>query len=256
LKTSIIILGAIALTSFISPESLAETVKLRFEGGLTYQNKNDFSIGINSSRKNLAEESTGPVASYRAMVSYLFSDTSEVRFMYAPLSASTGFTPTSAFSFRDKTFAAGTKINTNYVFNSYRLGYIYSFGASSESRFRLGGTVLLRQASIELEDGTQRSKLKNLGPPFPLLYLGYDWVISKDLSVNVDFDSLYIPGTPGRALDFGIFANYKIFDGTSLGLGYRTFEGGIDKGAGGSGDDDVYNYSWFNSVYASLQINL
>ncbi|MBT8446243.1 MAG: hypothetical protein HKO62_05375 [Gammaproteobacteria bacterium] len=105
----------------------------------------------------------------------------------------------------------------------------------------VGGTLKIRDAEIKLTQGATSSLDDDVGV-VPLLYLGGEYRFDDRWSVAADVDGL--AGGPGRAIDLGVRVNYRVGEQWQLGVGYRTLEGGVD-------NDDVYNFSWFNSLLFS-----
>jgi hypothetical protein len=62
----------------------------------------------------------------------------------------------------------------------------------------------------------------------------------------MDFDGL-AGGGPGRAFDVALKVGYDFNRHVSLNAGYRLLEGGADV-------EQVYNFSWFNYLVASVII--
>ena len=126
---------------------------------------------------------------------------------------------------------------------SYRLGYRYTFLHREHWRLRVGGTLFVRDAKVELEQGATRASDSNVGL-VPLLNLAAEYYPARRWSLVSELDGLAAP--QGRALDFALKGRYDLSDRCSLSLGYRTIEGGAD-------NDDVYSFGWLHSVLVSIQ---
>ena len=77
----------------------------------------------------------------------------------------------------------------------------------------------------------------------PLLNFAAEYYPAEKWRIVGELDGLASP--QGRAFDVSLKGYYDVADWCSLGLGYRTIEGGVD-------NDDVYNFAWFNTVFASV----
>jgi hypothetical protein len=105
-----------------------------------------------------------------------------------------------------------------------------------------GWTVKVRDAGIHLRSANQMADDTNIGL-VPLLHGAVTHNIGRRWSIDVDIDALGAP--MGRAIDAGLRTQYRFPDGTKLGVGLRTLEGGAD-------NDRVFTFAWLN--YASLTI--
>ncbi|MFT4815691.1 MAG: hypothetical protein ACI9IQ_001184 [Cyclobacteriaceae bacterium] len=77
----------------------------------------------------------------------------------------------------------------------------------------------------------------------PLLHFATEYRLNNRWSVFADIDGL--AGDPGRAFDLRVKLNYDLSSDWKLDVGYRALEGGVD-------NEDVYNFTWFNSALTSL----
>ena len=145
-------------------------------------------------------------------------------------------------AFAGQTFAAGTPTDGSYQFSSYRLGYRYTFARRERWRLRVGGTLFVRDAKIELAQGATRASDSDVGV-VPLLNLSAEYEPAPRWRFAAELDGLAAP--QGRAFDVSLKGYYDVTDRCTLGLGYRTIEGGVD-------NDSVYNFAWLHSVVASI----
>lgn len=109
-------------------------------------------------------------------------------------------------------------------------------------QLRVGGTLLVRDAAITLEQAGVSATDSNVGVA-PLLNFTADWAFADRWIATADFELL--AGGPGRALDLALKVSYDLTDQWRLGVGYRSLEGGVDT-------DDTYNFSWFNYLFGSI----
>ena len=118
------------------------------------------------------------------------------------------------------------------------LTFVFAVSTQAAERKRFS----LRDAEIKLEQAGVTATDSNVGVA-PLLNFTADWAFANRWTATVDVEGL--AGGPGRALDLALKVRYDLTDNWSVGGGYRTLEGGVDT-------DDVYNFSWFNYVFASV----
>ena len=214
------------------------------EGGGVWQSRNDVRIpndeGTRFSIDALTE--TGPFPYYRLEAFYNLGDTRQLRFLVAPLRFTESGRLDEDLVFVDETFNAGQAADFTYQFNSYRLSYRVLFKDTDDWRLWLGGTLKVRDAEIALQQGQVKASDSNVGV-VPLFNLYSDYQLNPEWRLTVDFDGLV--GPQGRAVDLGVNLLRDLDTHWSVGLGYRTLEGGAD-------NDEVYNFAWLNYAFISL----
>ncbi|HOD20299.1 MAG TPA: hypothetical protein PLF04_03755 [Candidatus Fermentibacter daniensis] len=127
--------------------------------------------------------------------------------------------------FDDTVFPAGTPLQADYRFDSYRLTYRYAVVDRENLDIALGATAKLRVASIEVEGGGMSAITKNTGA-VPLISFGLDWNASDPLHVILDGDAAV--GPAGRAEDVFLGLGWAFDPTARLTLGWRILEGGAD----------------------------
>jgi hypothetical protein len=162
----------------------------------------------------------------------------EFQFVYAPLSYSEEGTFDEDIRFDGVTFSAGDTVEARYMFNSYRLRYLYQLVDNKDWNLELGGTLFVRDASIKLSQNGTNSKDSNVGL-VPLFALKAAYSLNSNWSLVLDTDLAIAP--QGRAIDLAFLAQRQLGKNWQLAAGYRTIEGGAD-------NDDIYNFAWFNGA--------
>lgn len=221
-----------------------ESVVVQLDLGSTWQARNKVQIPNDKQGDKFSLEDvagSGPWATVRAEGIWSINEKHGVRVLLAPFSYSENGKLDRETRFAGATYSPDESVKARYTFNSWRLGYRYHLYARPDWDFWLGGTLLVRDASIKLEQGDVQSQDDNVGV-VPLLYLAGVYRLNEHWSLAADLDGL--AGGPGRALDLGIRINYQLDQKWQVGLGYRTLEGGADT-------DDVYNFAWFNTLSLS-----
>lgn len=235
-------LMSLSLISIIPSDVWASssTFELELETGKVWQGRNDVQIPNSTmgSRFSLVDiAGNGPLSVSRAYLTWNRDDKHSFRALYAPLSYTKTGNLTSTINFSGQTYNPGL-IDATYQFNSYRLGYRYRYIDDNDLQCWVGFTAKIRDAKIELAQGSTTNKYANVGF-VPLFYFGANWQLSQDWYFLFDFDGL--AGGPGRAFDVALKLGYDLSDDFSFNLGYRTVEGGVD-------NDSVYNFAWFHYI--------
>jgi hypothetical protein len=215
------------------------------EAGAAWQTRNDFRIpGDGGTLVELAKYDSGPVAAFRATLTWDLSARQSLRLLAAPLRLETTFTPESPVVFQDLVFPAGRPTDATYVFNSYRLTWYWRFPPGEKWSFRLGATVKVRDAEIGLAGDPGRSVKENLGV-VPLLYLYARYQATERFALELEADALAAP--QGRAEDVSLKGVFRLSDRVDLDLGYRLLEGGSD-------NDEVYAFAFFHYAVAGVRV--
>jgi len=241
--------GLLAVTGLllVAQSSLAQTEKfsVELELGSSWQAKNDVQIpndlnGTRFSAKDIVGNDSWN--SVRLNGLYNFNDKHALRVVLAPFSYSETGVSDFPIQYESQTFQANQPLETDYRFNSWRLGYQYHFYERGNHDMWFGVTAKIRDAEVSLSQQNVKATNDNVGF-VPLLYFATEYRLNTKWSVFADIDGL--AGGPGRAFDLSVKFNYELNNDWRLGVGYRTLEGGVD-------NDDVYNFAWFNSVLINL----
>jgi hypothetical protein len=223
----------------------ADRFRLELEGGAAWQLRNDFAVpGTTGTRVAFDEGNEGPFASVRGTLWYDLGPRSSLRLLAAPLRATGTVVSGTPIDFNGATFAAGTPVDVNYVFDSYRLSYVWRFRSSGPVSFRAGLTAKIRDAKIELTQGTLSSAKTNTGF-VPLLYGGVRWQMTDTLALDLEADAL--GASQGRAEDVALRLEAKVSPNVDLFVGARTLEGGAD-------NDEVYSFAWFAYAVGGVSV--
>ena len=222
--------------SSLSAARDAYPVHVELEAGPLWQTRNDVRIpgdtGTRFSMSDLIGE--GPFAAARVTADWDIDSRHAVR--TGNLSQPTVFD--------GQSFAAGVPTKGTYKFSSYRLGYRYTFLHDERWRLRVGGTLFVRDAKIELEQGAVQASDSDVGV-VPLVNFAAEYYPAELWRILSELDGL--ASGQGRAVDFSLKGLYDISDRFSVGLGYRTIEGGAD-------NDEVFNFAWLHQVVLSIGI--
>ena len=221
---------------------------LEVEGGAAFTGYNDLRIPSDTgSNVSLATDTVSdPAFAFRVRGGYTFGDRHTVMVLVAPLTVRGSGTLDRTVSFQGTSFTAGTKLESSYRFDSYRLTYRYTFLKDESLVLAAGLTVKLRSADIALMSDTAYAHRSDLGV-VPLVSLMAEWSFAKPWSILVDADALVTPF--GRAEDVLAALQYHLSDSVAVRLGYRLLEGG----SGGEGGN-VYTFALFHYATAGISV--
>ena len=240
-----LLVPALLLASAAAGPASADRFRLELEGGAAWQLRNDFAVpGDTGTRVAFDEGNGGPFGSVRGALWYDLGPRASLRLLAAPLRATGTVDPATPVDFNGATFAAGKPIDVAYVFDSYRLSWVWRFRSSGPVSFRAGLTGKVRDAKIELTQGSLSSAKTNTGF-VPLLYGGVRWQMTDALALDLEADAA--AASQGRAEDVALRLEAKVSPTVDLFVGARTLEGGAD-------NDEVYSFAWFAYAVGGVAI--
>lgn len=232
------VIGVAALSTALSGQG-QPSFEIEIEGGAVWQSRNDVQVpnDLLGTRFSLVKTiGNGPWPAARMTLTWNVAEHHGVRVLLAPLSVSGSGTLTAPVDFAGESFAAGADVSGTYQFNSYRLTYRYLFSQRERLDLRIGFTVKVRDAKIELQEATLTARDTDVGF-VPLLHLAADWKLAARAHLSFDLDGL--AGGPGRAFDGALKAGYDVAPRWRVSGGYRTVEGGADVPA-------VFAFAWLH----------
>ncbi|MFM7321755.1 MAG: hypothetical protein ACKO5K_09560, partial [Armatimonadota bacterium] len=186
---------------------------------------------------------TGPFRGIvRTQVSWPISEDREVRLLHAPLTVDGTGTAPADFQFAGQGFVGGAPVDARYTFNSYRATVRRRIVKDERTTAWAGITLKIRDAGIVLRQGGTLGRDTNVGV-VPLVHAAGTTRIGKQWHLVGDIDGLAAP--MGRAIDFGLRLQYALPDGTRIGTGLRTLEGGAD-------NRRVFTFAWLNYTLLSV----
>jgi hypothetical protein len=231
----------------VGPIGLQAEGFLEVEAGAAFTGYNDVRIPSDAGTKfSLAADShSDPAFALRLRGGYTFAGRHTVMLLVAPLTVRGSGTLDRAVTFQGATFPAGTKVESSYRFDSYRLTYRYAFVKNESLVLAAGLTAKLRSADIALMSDSAYAHRSDLGV-VPLVSLRAEWKFAGPASLLVDADALVTPF--GRAEDVLVALQYRLSDPVALRLGYRILEGGSDGGG------KVYTFALFHYATAGISV--
>jgi len=224
----------------------ARGLSLEMEFGPVWQTRNDAQIPNNPSATRFslrALTGAGPWLAGRVYLTWHVNERHEIRGLMAPLTITETGTLAAPVGFAGASYVGNASTDGTYTFNSYRVTYRYRVKESDGWTWWIGFTAKIRDANIELRQGTTTSRRTDLGF-VPLLHVAADRRLSPRWRLRLDADAL--AGGPGRAEDVSLKTAYDIGPWT-LSAGYRTVEGGADV-------DAVYTFAWLHYAVLSAAV--
>jgi len=209
---------------------------LHLDLGQTATNFNRFSIP-NDDGNRITTPTEGSLSSSRLTGFIDLANNNQIYFLYAPLAVSYDFDANKNFRFNKTDFTNSEDITVNYKFNSYRLGYLWQWKYST-FRYWLGLVAKIRDAKIEVSQGTQTDSFDNVGF-VPLASLGFEWALTNSIGLFHHTDAL--TASQGSAYDSQLELKFKMGN-CSVSLGKRIL-------GGGANNERVYNFAQFDTNY-------
>ncbi|MGD9939684.1 MAG: hypothetical protein AB7T74_07770 [Clostridia bacterium] len=220
---------------------------IELEAGVAFTGYNDVQIPSDTgTRLSLATDTDSePALALRVRAGYTFADRHTVMFLAAPLTVRGTGTLDESVSYYGVSFPAGTEVESEYRFDSYRLTYKYTFLDNNDFTLAAGLTGKVRSADIALMYESGYARRTDLGV-VPLIHLMAEWKATPEIGLLLDADALVTPF--GRAEDVLAALQYRQSDRVSYRVGYRVLEGGSDGGGG------VYTFALFHYITAGMTV--
>lgn len=242
-------IAILALTGAITRISPAQTprLELELEAGPAWITRNVAQIPNNSSATRFSLNTitgSGPWPAGRLYLTWNVNERHSLRALAAPLSVTESGTVEEAVNFAGGSYAPSVPLKATYTFNSYRLTYRYRLRAGERSRVWIGATAKIRDATVQLTQGTTSTRKDDVGF-VPLLHAAGEWRATPRWVMLADVDAL--AGGPGRAIDAALKVGYDRGGRVAYRVGYRTVEGGADV-------DEVYSFAWVHYGVASVTL--
>jgi len=219
----------------------ASAAEISVEGQWSWQSRNDVQSPNDASATRFALDDItgdGPAAQPRLQLLWPVGEgRHEVSALVALLRIAGVGTTATTLRFEGAVFAPGA-LRARYQFDSWRIGWRYRWVDRPDLTVRVGVTAKLRDASIELIQGSTSARKDNTGF-VPLLHASVEKPLGGRWSFAGDIDGL--AGGPGYAVDAGVRLRYAISDQWLVQAGARFLDGGAD-------NDEVYAFARVTSL--------
>jgi hypothetical protein len=216
-----------------APKRLFDSLLFDFEVGGAYLFQNDGRYGENGTRYGAAEvgqQRNLAVALRLAIEARIGRHT--VIATWAPLDLTTRTTFTRDFTFQTTTFANGSVVDHRYLFDGYRLSYL--FGLVQTSRFTLGvgASLQVRNASVEFRtvdtSPTQFAVERDIGLVGAIRVRARFDAEVLYAQADVDFFNTFGLGLPAGIHDVALTLGIPVIPGVDFLLRLRLVGGGAD----------------------------
>jgi hypothetical protein len=222
------------LLFFFSTQLFAGSIHLDLEQVET--NFNSFSIP-----KDVASEirmpTEGTLSNVRLTGFFDLPSKNQLYFLLAPLESDYNFTSSKAFTFNNTNFLTGTNTDVTYKFNSYRIGYMWTW-ESGRLRYWLGAVGKIRDAKITVTQGATTDSFDNVGF-VPLASFGFEYALTQYLRLFSHSDAL--GASQGSAYDIQLELKWRV-SRFAISFGKRILGGGAD-------NETVFNFAQFDTHY-------
>lgn len=188
---------------------------------------------------------SGPDGYVRLSAQYQFNPRHSLRLAYVPIQVSGSGTLDEPVTFVDAEFDVDAPVRGLYRFDTYRLTYRWTFHRSERWDLGVGAAALVRDASIQLQQGDTVRTDDDLGV-VPLLHAYGAYHLNPRTSVVLDIEGA--AASQGRAVDASLTLRHELPSGWHLFAGYRTLEGGAD-------NNDVYTFAWMHFATAGFGVS-
>lgn len=167
----------------------------------------------------------GPSWAPRVDIAWELNERHGLRILLAPLEVTGTGQFREPVQYKNTEFEPGKDVQGRYRFNSWRATWRYTLHEGNGWTFRLGATGKIRDAKVQLTQGTRQETDTDLGF-VPLAHVQ----IQKRLgpSIHVLFETDALGAKQGRAVDAALMVRWQATPRIALDAGYRLLEGGAD----------------------------
>lgn len=227
-----------------------------FEIGAAYLFQNDGRYGVNGTDYTAAEvgQQRNLAVAYRLALEARVARHTIIA-TWAPLDLTTRATMTRDLTFKDTTFATGTVVDHRYLFDGYRLSYLFDF--LKVPRFTLGGgaSVQVRNASVEFRTVDAAPSVftveRDIGVVGALkLRARFDAGVLY-AQADVDFFNTFGLGFKGGIHDVALTLGVPLIPGFDLLLRVRLVGGGAEVPS-----RNIYNWGNFGFAFLGFRADL
>ncbi len=239
-----------------APRRLFDSLTADYEIGALYFFQNEGRYGANGTRyfaKDVGQQRNLFIAQRLSVEAKMGRHT--VIALWAPLDVTTRVTLPRDIVFQTTTFAQGSVVDHRYLFDGYRVSYL--FGLVNTSRFTLGvgASVQIRNASVEFKTVDASPAVFNVERDIGVVgalkaRLRYDAGVLYAMA-DVDFFNTFGVGLVGGIHDVALTLGVPLIPGADFFLRLRLVGGGAEVTK-----REIYNWGNFGGAFAGLRLDL
>jgi hypothetical protein len=250
------VLVAQAVQSDAQPQRLFDSVVADYETGPLFIFQNDGRYGANGTAYSARDvgQQRNLVVSQRLSAEAQRGRHTLIA-LWAPLDLTTRVTLATDLTFQGTTFAGGAIVDHRYLFDGYRLSYLYRLAPGPRFSFHLGASVQVRNASVEfrsVEGSAPTFKVeRDIGLVFALkarAKLDAGVVYGQ---VDADVINTFGLGVPGGLHDVALTLGIPLTRAVDLFLRLRIVGGGARVPR-----RDFFNWGNFGAALVGLRVDL
>ncbi|MDQ3265619.1 MAG: hypothetical protein M3Y59_18505 [Myxococcota bacterium] len=228
------VLAVLVAASPVLPGLDELTVDLEMGPALVVQNDNRYgATGTLYSADDVGQRRNLFIG-MRLSVEAVLAERHRVIFLYAPLDLTTRVTLERDVDFRGTVFNAGEVVDHRYLFDGYRGSYLYRLILQDRLRWDVGGSLQIRNASVELrsvDSGTSRFAVENDIGLVVALKTRLTWIPNPALWTTLEADgisSFGIANVSGALYDVSLSVGTPVRQGVDVFLRLRWLGGGAE----------------------------
>ncbi len=238
------------------PSRLFDSLLVDFEVGAAYLFQNDGRYGVNGSQYTAAEvgQQRNLAVGFRLAIEARIARHTVIA-TWAPLDLTTRTTLTRDLTFKGTTFADTTVVDHRYLFDGYRLSYLFNLVQVSRFTLGVGASVQVRNASVEFRTVDTSPAVfvveRDIGLVGAIkLRARFDAGILY-AQADVDFFNTFGLGLRAGIHDVALTLGVPLIPGLDLLLRVRLVGGGADVPS-----RDIYNWGNFGFALVGLRVDL
>lgn len=175
--------------------------------------------------------------------------------LWAPLDLTTRVTLGRDLVFTGTTFAEGTVVDSRYLFDGYRLSYLYRLVPGQRFSLQVGASVQVRNASVEFRTVDASPAVFSVERDIGLVAaikarIRYDAGVVYAMA-DADFLNTFGIGLTGGLHDVALTLGVPLVGGADFFLRLRLIGGGANVPG-----RDIYNWGNFGGALAGLRLDL
>ncbi len=231
-----------------------------YETGPLYIFQNDGRYGEDGTEYSADDvgQQRNLVLSRRASMEIGFLQRHRLIFLYAPFDVSTVVNLDKDITFRGTQFSRGTLVNHRYLFDGYRVSYIYRVMPGDKTNADLGGSVQIRNAEVSFKEvgGDKYESENDIGVVFALKgRLRYE-PCNSGMWLQLEGDGFSTFGllsdtVEGAIYDLRVSVGLPVSSSTELVFGGRLLGGGADVK-----NKNIDNWGNYGSLTMGLRVDL